>query len=167
MSEGVEWAAHCCAILAAAPSGFAVPMSALAEFHGVPPSYLAKALQALARAGIVTSTTGKQGGYRLARRAHEISLLEIVLAVDGEDRMFRCTEIRRRGPSAVNASLYTPRCGIASAMWRAEEAWRESLRTTSVADIVQMTLNDSPPAALEKGIVWIGNVLKGRFPQAE
>lgn len=162
MNEGVEWAIHCAALMAATPADIAVPMSVLAEFHAVPPSYLAKVLQSLAKAQIVMSSTGRHGGYRLARPASDITLLDIVMAVDGEDGAFRCTEVRKRGPSAVEGSLYTPCCGIAAAMGRAEDAWRDALRNTTVADIVEMTFRDSPPVSLQKGITWVGNKLAAR-----
>ncbi|MHB1210461.1 MAG: RrF2 family transcriptional regulator [Acidimicrobiales bacterium] len=162
MNEGVEWAAHCAVILASTPEGYATPMSVLAEFHGLRPSYLAKTLQALARADIVVASTGKLGGYRLARPAPEITLLDIVMAVDGQQRAFRCTEVRQNGPSAVKRSLYSRSCGIAETMWRAEDAWREALARTTVADLVAMTLRDSPADALEKGITWLGNEIGRR-----
>ncbi|MDQ1403208.1 MAG: hypothetical protein QOG03_1524, partial [Actinomycetota bacterium] len=101
LGQGVEWGIHCCAILALLPDGTALPSARLAEFHDVPPAYLAKHLQALAKAGIVTSTAGPKGGYRLARPAAEITLLDVVEAIEGRTAAFDCTEIRQRGPAAV------------------------------------------------------------------
>src|SRR3954447_7011793 len=106
LGEGVEWALHCCTLLAVVPSGRAMPASRLAEYHGVPPAYLAKHLQALAQAGIVESVPGRKGGYRLIRPADQITLLEVVDAVEGTGPAFRCTEIRRRGPARVSAVEY-------------------------------------------------------------
>jgi Rrf2 family protein len=164
LSAGVEWAVHCATVLALLPDGATLPAAPLAEFHDVPPSYLAKVLQALARAGIVTSISGRAGGYRLARPATEITLLDVVLAADGDEPAFRCTEIRKRGPGAkgVAARAYPPRCGIAGAMWEAEEAWRESLRARTIADITTGVLRDAPPKVLANGAVWIGAVLTAR-----
>jgi Rrf2 family protein len=108
LNEGVEWAAHCAALLAALPEGATLPAVRLAEYHDIPGPYLAKSLQALTRAGIVESTTGRLGGYRLGRLASEISLLDIVQAIEGTETFFRCTEIRRRGPSRVAARAYAP-----------------------------------------------------------
>jgi Rrf2 family protein len=159
MNEGVEWAAHCTAILAALPEGAALPAVRLAEYHGIPAPYLAKSLQALTRAGIVESATGRNGGYRLGRAASEITLLDIVQAIEGKEAFFRCTEIRRRGPSRVAARAYSPTCGIATAMWRAEQAWQDELQTTTIAEIAELTMKQAPPAALNKGIAWISQVL--------
>ena len=103
LGEGVEWATHCCTVLALVPPGATMSAGRLAEFHGVPPSYLAKHLQALVQAGIAESVAGRNGGYRLASDARDITLLEVVLAVESDEPAFRCTEIRRRGPAAAPA----------------------------------------------------------------
>jgi Rrf2 family protein len=159
MSDGVEWAVHCCTVLAALPEGQALPAARLAEFHGVPPAYLAKHLQALTAAGVTRSTSGPTGGYRLGRPADGITLLDIVLAVDGEETAFRCSEIRQRGPAARPGSpAYGRPCGIARAMWRAEDAWRAELRTVTIADIVAELLATVPIAQLAAGVEWIQHV---------
>ena len=106
LSDGVEWALHCCTVLALVPPDSALPAAKLAEFHGVPAAYLAKHMQALARAGIVESLPGARGGYRLSRPAADITLLDVVLAVEGTTPAFRCTEIRQRGPAALPAREY-------------------------------------------------------------
>jgi Rrf2 family protein len=141
------------------PAGATLPAARLAEYHDVPAPYLAKSLQALTRAGIVDATTGRFGGYRLARPPSEITMLDLVHAIDGTDPMFRCTEIRRRGPTRVAQRLYGPRCGIAAAMGRAEEAWQQELRRTTVADLARHVVAEAPPTALEKGMAWLSDVL--------
>ena len=162
MNQGVEWAAHCAALLAALPPDVAVPAATLAEFHDLPAAYLAKALQQLAAAGIVSAVPGRRGGYRLARPAEQITLLDIVNAVDGDAAAFRCTEIRRCGPSAVPRRYYTPRCGIAAAMWDAEQAFRDSLAAVTIAAIAEGVRRDSPPEAVEKGTRWLASALGPR-----
>jgi Rrf2 family protein len=154
MTEGVEWAVHTCTVLALLPHDSALPASRLAEFHGVPPAYLAKHLQAMARAGIVTSGTGRRGGYRLARAASKITLLEVVDAVDGAEPAFQCNEIRQRGPAALGPSSYSRTCGIARAMARAELAYRKELAATTVADLVVGLARDVPVQAAVKAAKW-------------
>ncbi len=162
MNEGVEWAAHCTAILASLPEGVSLPAARLAEYHGIPAPYLAKSLQALTRAGIVESSTGRLGGYRLGRPASDISLLDVFQAIEGGDTFFQCTEIRRRGPSRVAERAYPSTCGIAAAMWRAEQAWQNELRRTTIADITTLMMSQAPPAALEKGVTWLTGVVTSR-----
>jgi Rrf2 family protein len=155
LNEGVEWAAHCLALLAALPEETALSAARLAEYHDVPAPYLAKSLQALAGTGLISSRVGRNGGYRLGRPASEITLLDVVRAVDGDEPLFRCTEIRRQGPSRVAARQYSPICAIAAAMGRAEVAWRTELRATTIADIAEQVQRDAPARAIEKTTAWL------------
>jgi Rrf2 family protein len=159
MSDTVEWAIHCCTVLGTLPQDQALPAARLAEFHDVPPAYLAKALQALTVAGVTESRPGPLGGYRLARPPAEVTLLEVVLAVDGEDTAFQCQEIRQRGPASTEArGAYRRPCGIARAMWRAEDAWRAELTATTIGDLIAELLATVPAAQLLRGAEWIQQV---------
>ncbi len=138
MSEGVEWALHCCLMLAWVGTEGPVPTSTLAGAFDVPPHYLNKFLQALVRAGVLTSTAGAKGGFRLARSPRNVSLLDIVMAIEGDDWAFRCTEVRQRGAGCeAHKREFARPCGIASAMRKAEEAWRAELARQTLADLVQ------------------------------
>lgn len=136
LPQTVEWALHCCWLLAQAPDGDALTTRRLAEFYGLPEPYLAKVLKSLANAGLLTARPGSRGGYRLARDPGQISALDIVAAVDGQRAMFRCAEIRQRGPAGLTPAQCRRSCGIASLMHRAEHAWRQELATTSLADLM-------------------------------
>jgi Rrf2 family protein len=135
IGDGVEWAIHLCGVLASVPAGRGVPGARLAEFHDLPPAYLAKHLQALSRAGIVTADRGVKGGYRLKRAPSKISLLDIVLAIEGPLPAFRCSEIRQSGPCPAPPSACRKACAIARAFSTAEAAWRQALAGVTVADM--------------------------------
>jgi Rrf2 family protein len=158
LGQGVEWALHCATLLALVPEGQAMPASKLAEFHGVPSAYLSKTLQDLARAGVIRSIPGRRGGYRLGRPLTEITVLDVVEAVDGSESSFRCTEIRRRGPARVPERQYTPVCAIADVMHRADAAWREELRRTTLADLFGRLSQTVPPKAAVKAAAWMQEV---------
>jgi Rrf2 family protein len=155
LSDGVEWGVHVCTLLAVLPEDAALPAARLAEYHGVPSAYLAKHLQALARAGVLETVKGPRGGYRLARPAADISVLDVVEAIDGEESAFRCTEIRRRGPTAMPAREYRMPCGIHRVFTRADEAWRAELAATKVSDLVIGVIHEAPRPAIEKAARWI------------
>jgi len=159
LSDGVEWGVHVCTLLAAVPPDRALPAAKLAEFHGVPAAYLAKHLQALARAEVLETVKGPRGGYRLARPAAEITVLDVVEAIDGDEPAFRCNEIRRRGPSSVSAREYSQLCGINRAFLRADERWRDELRATTVEDLALSAVREAPPVAMQKGMRWLGEVI--------
>lgn len=120
----VEWALHCCAVMAGLPDGAYLSTRRLAEFHGVPKEYLSKALQSLSQAGVVVTTPGPNGGYRLAKALSAICFLDIVEAIEGRRATFRCTEIRANNPCRPKGQCDTRPCGIARIMWEADEAWR-------------------------------------------
>jgi Rrf2 family protein len=155
MSDGVEWGIHCAAVLARLEGDATLPGKALAEFHGVSESYLLKHLKALAGAGVLESVPGPHGGYRLARLPEKITLLDIVLAVDGSEPAFRCSEIRQRGPAALPAKFYRTPCGINAAMLRAERAWRAELKTITVADMVKDFTCSADAKAQRIGTEWM------------
>ena len=159
LSEGVEWAIHACALLAAVPPRAALPTRKLAEFFDLPLAYLAKHLQRLSNAGIVIARKGPRGGYALARPAREISLLDIVEAIEGRSPCFSCTEIRRRGPSGAPDTAYRRPCGIARAMWKAEKAWRAELARVSLREIQALGLAETPAAQVKKATAWMETAL--------
>lgn len=68
----------------------AVPLSAIAERQHLSMAYLEQIFVRLRRAGLVESARGRSGGYRLGRPAAEISVAEIMTAVEEETRMTRC-----------------------------------------------------------------------------
>jgi len=135
INKGVEWAGHACALLAPLWPDRGLPLSALAEFHDLPEPYMAKQMQALARAGIVAGGRGRSGYYALARPPAEITLLDILLAVDGDEPMFRCSEIRQKGPCASKPADCKGPCNIAAGFWRAEETYRTSLMQVDLASL--------------------------------
>ena len=67
----------------AASDGESVKGERIAEAQGIPLKFLENILQELRHAGVVRSQRGPEGGYRLARPASEISLGEVIRAVDG------------------------------------------------------------------------------------
>ncbi|MFB9680605.1 RrF2 family transcriptional regulator [Streptosporangium vulgare] len=154
MSGGVEWALHCCVVLTSVREP--VPAARLAQLHDVSPSYLAKQLQALSRAGLVRSVQGKAGGYVLTRSPELISVLDVVEAVDGPGPAFVCTEIRRRGPLAASPESCTAPCAVKRAMAGAEAAWRDALRSVSVADLARDVTSDYGPGTLAGISAWLG-----------
>jgi len=160
LSDGVEWALHVTTLVAFVPADQAVPAARLAEYHGVPAAYLAKHLQALSRAGILEAVPGPHGGYRLARPAAEVTVLDVVEAIDGTESAFVCTEIRQRGPAAGPPSDYRVPCGIHRVMNRADRAWRDSLRAVTIAEIAEGVVATSPAHRIEAGARWMEEVLR-------
>ncbi|HEX8008146.1 MAG TPA: hypothetical protein VF482_17155 [Trebonia sp.] len=68
--------------------------------------------------------------------------------------MFRCTEIRQRGPAPLPSEECTRPCGIAAVMDRAEQAWRDQLTAITVADLI----GEAGPASAARARQWLGSV---------
>ncbi|MEU4096047.1 Rrf2 family transcriptional regulator [Streptomyces sp. NPDC026673] len=134
MSKGVEWALHTLLNLHIAGGG-PVGNGQLAEAHGLPSAYLNKQLQQLVRAGLLTSTPGVRGGFQLAKAIEQITLLDVVEAIEGDVRLFQCTEIRCCGRIGEIAPAPTEPCPVKVAMVRAEDAWRQALAAQTLADV--------------------------------
>jgi Rrf2 family protein len=155
LKNQVEWALHCCAILAGLPEKRYLSTKDLAELHGVPKEYLSKALQGLSQAELVLATLGPSGGYRLARPPAEINFLDIVEAVEGKSSTFVCNNIRANNPCRAKDHCDTKPCAIARIMWSADEAWRSKLRSVNLADLVQILSQDIAPELWQSTFEWV------------
>lgn len=151
---------HACVLLALVPADRALPAAKLAEYHELPPAYMAKHLQALAAAGIVTSVPGRRGGYRLARPAADVTVLDVVRAIEGSVPAFRCHEIRQQGPAAVERRHDTAPCGIARVMWDAEAAWRDVLAATTVQDLLLDVAAKATPVSIRTTAEWFQEAVR-------
>ena len=157
ISKGVEWAAHAAAMMIGLPKGRGLKAEALARYHGVPTAYMAKQLQALSKAGIVQSSRGAHGGYRLAKLATEITLWDIFAAVEGRGPAFRCTEIRQNGPCGLKRKDCKSPCHIAASFAVAEAAFRDSLKAVTLADLGMQVMRDSTQEHLLDVMGWLGD----------
>jgi Rrf2 family protein len=156
MNEGVEWAVHSCVNLCFVP-GEAVTAKRLAAFYELPTAYLNKQLQALTRAGILTSTSGPKGGFQLAKAPNKITLLDVVVAIDGSEDAFRCTQILKAGPGADEKADYRKTCVVSMSMRKAELTYRRELAAKTIADIVA-EVEDTYPETADNTRNWFANL---------
>jgi len=155
INKGVEWATHACTLLALLPKAWTLSAEDLANYHDVPPAYMAKQMQALSRAGIVTSQRGAIGGYRLAKPSSVITLWHIMEAVEGSTPAFHCTEVRQNGPCGARAQDCRTPCGIAASFFKAEQAFRSALNDVTLLDMMHAATAQSTPEKAEKIADWI------------
>lgn len=145
MPVSTEWVLHCSTTLAQLEPGETATAAQLARYYDLPSAHLAKQLQALVRSGVLVASTGPRGGFRLARAASEITLLEVVEAIDGTSDPYECREIRRQGTGALPERDCRSTCILAQVMAEAHERWRAHLAQISLADVVA-TLPSAAPA---------------------
>lgn len=98
ISEGSNLAVHALAFMGSSKEQKSVSVGIIAENLGVSRDHLGKVLQRLSRLGMVNSRRGPRGGFVLARAPNELTLLEIVEAIDGP-------------LTATSCMLGTPVCG--------------------------------------------------------
>jgi Rrf2 family protein len=84
--------------LALHPEEGAVQAYQIAERQHIPKQYLDQLMLTLKKAGLVASSRGRQGGYKLARPANSISLLDVVVALEGPVENVNFKETGRRKP---------------------------------------------------------------------
>ena len=101
----------------------------VAEAMALPVGYTPRVLNLLVSAGLAEARAGRQGGYRLIAAPESISLLAVVEAAEGPFSLERC--ILRGGPCH-----WEDACAVHTAWATAMQACRESLRTTTLADLV-------------------------------
>jgi len=136
--SNLEYGLHCLLYLVDRPDDSAVGSRDLAEFQGVSPSLVAKLFTQLQKAGIVSSAEGIRGGFRLARSADEISVYDVVRALEGDKPLFQCREIRANcilygddPPASATRGV----CSIHAVMLEAQERMFDALRGHTLATI--------------------------------
>ena len=154
MGRGVEWAVHSCVNMAWTPAGEAVNSARLAEYYKLPGAYLNKQLQALVRAGILGSVSGPRGGFHLARRPENVTVLDIVLALESPDPVFRCEGILGNVPDADTELNFVRTCLISQTMRQAELAWRQALARQTIAGIAD-SMERRFPQDKEKAVRYL------------
>jgi Rrf2 family protein len=138
LGDGVEAALHSALVLAALPEGKVLSGKDLAALHGLSESYLLKHLRALTAAAVTEALPGPRGGYRLTRPAGDITLLDVVEAIDGPGPAYVCREIRRKGEiTSDKPCAYQKDCFIKRRMLAAEQVWRDALRAQTLKDLLQ------------------------------
>jgi len=88
--------------------GGAVSAKRIAEEFAIPPELLAKILQRLAKQRLITSQNGPKGGYVLARRAMEITVGQVVTALEGPINIVECLDEDSECPQMARCNLRRP-----------------------------------------------------------
>ena len=128
-SRTADYALRAALEIARVPDTELVTRRALADAINAPTSILAQVLATLAREDILAAHAGPKGGYQLARPAGDVSVYEVVTAIDGEDHEERCV-LRE------SICSWTGACPFHPVMARAQERFLDTLRTTTLADVL-------------------------------
>lgn len=146
-SLSIEYALHSVVNLALFPSDLSVTIKQLAGFMGLPPTYLSKVFNQLAKAGIVKTSVGSKGGIRLLKTPDEISFYDVLMALNGRSHMFQCSNVRS---FAMGYEVVPGMCEVHQTMWEAEERMFEKLKATPISSIVADVHAKLKPGELEE-----------------
>ena len=142
-SRSAEYAIRACVYLADVEEGRYAMVKDIGPKCNAPPKFLAQILQRLARKGILRSGKGPTGGFALRRPAEDISLLELVDAIDGLSEYKRC-------PGGMAECNDEAQCGM-------HESWKELrsrildyMEDTSILDLAVAQKKKRDAAAIKK-----------------
>ena len=120
----------------------------IADAYHIPPQLLAKILQTLARAGLLVSHAGTNGGYALARGASEITAFEVIRAIDGPLFITSCITIH--GTCDLHGH-----CTIKEPLRKVNDSIRELLSGIRIADLIEAPEASEASVTLGGGLVSI------------
>jgi Rrf2 family transcriptional regulator, iron-sulfur cluster assembly transcription factor len=106
----------------------------IAAAMGIPPRFLPQVMGDLVRAGLVEGVVGRAGGYRLARDAAVISLLEVIEAAEGDARRRTCVL------KGVDCRDQQSACDVHAVFSAAQEALLRELAGTTLAQVLDAGL---------------------------
>ena len=106
----------------------------------IPHPFLAKILQDLTRKGLLESQKGVKGGFTLTRAPHEITLLQIIEAIDGPFTVTACSTEKH------DCDQYH-KCSIRDPLWQIRERIAAALGTVTLAEMAADHVSPAPPTA--------------------
>jgi Rrf2 family protein len=100
----------------------------IAEQYDIPIELMAKVLQRLVRMRLLASTQGTRGGYMLGRSADEITVSEVIEAIDGPFTVTACSTDKH------DCEQFN-KCSIRDPLWQIRERIAAALETVTIAEI--------------------------------
>jgi Rrf2 family protein len=92
ITHQADYATRAVLHLARAQNGKLIPTNEIARVQNIPASFLAKIIAQLSIAGVLHTFRGAHGGVKLARKPQNITLLEVIEAIDGPIQLNICVE---------------------------------------------------------------------------
>ena len=124
-----DYAVRAMLALARDPGDRPVSARRIADAMDIPVRFLPQVLGDLSRAGLIVAAPGRAVGYRLTRPAAEVSLLDVIEAVEGDSRRRTC--VLRGGPCGLDGH-----CDVHAVFFAGQEAMLTELRNATLADLV-------------------------------
>ena len=124
-----------------------VSLNALAEAENLPLSYLEHLVAKLRQAGLVSSVRGAHGGYRLARRPDEITMHDVVVALEGPIAPMECFHQTPEGRVLCSHESDGNDACATKLLWtRVQGGVTKALAGTTLTELVEFSASDRPLA---------------------
>src|ERR1700722_11913392 len=130
VSRKIDYGLRAMIFLASVTEGAVVPFREVARAMHIPEDFLAKILKTLVDGRLVVSARGSHGGYQLARRASEISFLEIIEAIEGPVQMNVCLADSGKESCGLSAS-----CTMQNVWRQGQDRMLEVYRASKLSDL--------------------------------
>ena len=114
----------------------------IAEMYAIPIELMAKVLQRLVRGGLLASQQGTRGGYQLARSPLQISVADVIQAIDGPVTVTACS-------TEEGQCEQFSKCNVRDPLWRVRERILSALGECTIAELAA----DPPPPPVAKTAV--------------
>ncbi len=147
LSTRAEYGIRVLVALARAGGDRPVSLAGIARDDKLPHAYIEQLVGALRRAGLVTATRGHAGGYRLARPAEQIALVEAVRALDGPILEMPCA-----GPTDLETCDRPQDCSVHEVFERLHDSLSGMLSSTTLADVAAGTGGPPYPPAVRRRV---------------
>jgi len=115
----------------------------IAELYTIPIELMAKVLQRLVRRGLLGSHQGTRGGYQLARKPTDISVADVIQAIDGPVTVTACST------DDDGQCEQFARCNVRDPLWKVRQRILAALGECTIADLAA----DGPPPTTAKAAV--------------
>lgn len=129
ITRQTEYAIKTLIELAEVPYGQLISNKVISQRHEIPEEFLHKTVQILSRAGLVVTQRGVQGGVRLGRPLEDITIADVIEAMEGPFALNVCLSPGYQCPNMKN-------CQVRKVLSSAQTAMLQELRKKSLADIV-------------------------------
>jgi Rrf2 family protein len=116
----------------------------IAEAYDIPLELMAKVLQRLAKSGLVLSLQGTRGGYRLAKATRQISVADIIQAIDGPLTVTACST------ESENCGQYS-KCSVRDPLWKIKDRIISALSDCTLQEIAAPGTEPPAPLAFNAG----------------
>jgi len=131
LSKKVEYGLIAIRHVAVQANGNIVTAKEIADIYHIPYEMLAKVLQKLTKAGLITSLHGTRGGYRLTKNPHDVKVSAIISAIEGTSPII--AQCFADGPESC---VVFPVCTIKSPLTKVQASIEQAFSTMTLSEIV-------------------------------